>query len=175
MAYCLQKLAGISPDCNSGNKGGIKEVYIANYGDVKAVAETDGTITAITMNETAKFKTYTFRRGTANSMTSTLNVDEANGISNVTTVLSLVFTRQDTAKRIEMTALSLGQLVAIVRDGNGKLWYLGKDDYLAASAGGAETGTAGTDRNAYTLELSDTSETYPYEVSEAALADIVEA
>lgn len=173
MAYCLQNLAGISIDCNEGSKGGIKKVYIANYGDIKSIADADGVITGITMNDTAKFKAYSFRKGTSN-MTSTLNSDEANGISNVSTVLSLVFTRQDTAKRIEMTALSLGQLVAIVLDANGKYWYLGKDDYLSASAGGAETGTANTDRNAYTLELTDTSDTYPFEVAASAIADIVD-
>lgn len=169
---CSQTLAGIAASCES-NKGGISIVYIANFSDVESVtAETDK-ITAITMNAQAKFKAYNFRKGTG-SMTSTLNVDPANGINFVQTDLVLQFAKQDTAKRIEMTALSLGELAVIVKDSNGTYWYLGKDEFVSATAGGANTGTARTDGNNYTLTLSDYSATYPFEVEATALATVIE-
>ena len=37
MAYCIQTLKGITLDC-SHSLGGIKTVYIANYGDVESVS-----------------------------------------------------------------------------------------------------------------------------------------
>jgi hypothetical protein len=171
MAYCNQTLAGITLDC-SNNKGGIKTVYIANYGDVTGFEENEDVITGITMAEGATFKAYQFRKNTG-SMTSTLTADETNGLNYVTTEVSLVFTKMDTAKRVEMTALSLGQLAVIVLDSNGIYWYITPDDYASASAGTGETGTAKGDRNAYTLTLSVENDGYPIEIAETAIAQIV--
>lgn len=158
---CLQTLNGISTDC-SMSIGGLKIVYIANYDDVASTAITNGEVTAITMNGTAKFKKYQFRRNTA-SMTSTLAVDPTNG-STVSTDVVLSFLRQETAKRIEISALSVGELVVLAEDGNGKVWYLGKDFPVMASAGTGESGTNYTDGNRYSITLQDNSLDWPYEV-----------
>lgn len=165
MAYCNQTLSGINLDCTS-SVGGIKTVYIANYGDVEGITlDTDeNTVTGITLKDGAKFKTYQFRRGTSN-MTSTLTADETTGNNFVTTDINLVFTKLDTAKRIEMAALSVGQLIVIVLDNNGVYHLVGGDDYVSAVAGGAETGTAKTDRSAYTLTLRTESKSYPMQIT----------
>ena len=174
MAYCNQTLAGISLDCTN-SLGGIKTVYIANYGDVTGVEidEAKGQITGVTMSGETKFKPYQFRKQTG-SMTSTLNVDETAGINYVSTELSLVFTKMETAKRLEMTALAKAQLAVIVKDSNNKYWYLGKDDYVSSTAGGGNTGTAKGDSNNYSLTLTDESDTYPFEITEAAVLAVVE-
>lgn len=171
MAYCPITLAGINLDCEN-NKGGIKRAFIAPYGDVTATI-TEGKVTGFTMAEGAKFKTYQFRKNTG-SMTSTLTADETNGLNYVTTELSLVFTKMDTAKRLEMAALSLGQLAVIVEDANGIYWYLTPDDYASASAGTGETGTAKADRNAFSLTLSVENDGYPMEVEATAIAEVIE-
>lgn len=169
---CLQVLSGITNDCSS-SIGGVKEVYIANYEDVNTVTVgEDGIISAITMNKEAKFHTYQFRKQTG-SMTSTLNVDATAGTNYVSTVLSLVFTKMETAKRIEVAALAVGQLAVIVRDSNNKLWYLGYNDYVSATNGSGNTGTAKGDSNNYTVELTDESDSFPYEVSETVLSGII--
>lgn len=184
MAYCNQTLSGITLDC-SHSLGGIKTVYIANYNDVTdikynastgsttGVTYTGDTITGITMASGAVFKPYQFRKQTG-SMTSTLTVDETAGVNYVSTELSLVFTKMETKKRIELSALSVGQLAVIVEDSNGTYWYLGKDDYVSATAGGAQTGTAKGDGNNYTLTLRDESDTYPYEITKEAVESVVE-
>lgn len=164
MAYCPQTLNGITLDCGS-SMGGIKTVYIANFGDVES-CQKDGDKASVTMKSEVKFKPYQFRKGTSN-MTSTLTADETTGLNYVTTEVSLVFTKMETAKRIEMTALAQAQLAVIVLDSNGIYWYVTIDDYAAASAGGAETGTAKGDRNAYTLTLTSENTTYPMELSNA--------
>lgn len=158
---CTQILNGISVDCEP-SMGGLKVVYIANYSDIEAVSISGGRVISITMNGDAKFKTYSFRRNTA-SMTSTLAVDPANG-SSVSTDVALSFLKQDTAKRLEISALSIGELAVIVQDANYRYWYLGKDMPVMASAGGAESGTAYTDGNRYTITLQDNSKDYPYEL-----------
>lgn len=158
---CVQTLNGIQVDCEA-SMGGLKVVYIANWTDVADYTITDVQITSITMADNKKFKTYNFRRNTA-SMTSALAVDPTNGTS-VSTDVALSFLKQDTQKRIEISALSIGELAMIVEDANGRHWFLGKDMPVMASAGGAETGTVYTDGNRYTITLQDQSKDYPYEV-----------
>lgn len=161
---CTQILNGIQVDCEP-SMGGLKVVYIANYSDVDDFSVNDGQIDSITMAASATFKTYEFRRNTA-SMTSTLNVDPTNGTSVATDVV-LSFLKQDTQKRIEISALSIGELAIIVQDANGRYWFLGKDMPVMASAGGGESGTNYTDGNRYTITLQDNSKDYPYEIKTA--------
>ena len=195
MAYCNQTLKGITLDC-SHSLGGIKTVYIANYNDVTdikynastgtttgttsgvtgsttGVTFTGDTITGITMASGAVFKPYQFRKQTG-SMTSTLTVDETAGVNYVSTELSLVFTKMETKKRIELSALSIGQLAVIVEDSNGIFWYLGKDDYVSATSGPGQSGTAKGDGNSYNIVLRDESDTYPYEITKEAVEAVIE-
>ena len=172
---CSQLLNGIAADCQT-NVGGVREVYIANYSDVTTIEvdETSNMIKTITMSDTAKFKKYAFKKNTS-SMTSTLNVDPANGINFVQTDLSLVFAKQETVKRMEIAKLSLGELRVIVLDANGKYWFLGQEEFVSATAGTAETGTNRTDGNKYTITLTDYSSSYPYEVTPTIIADLIAA
>ena len=172
---CSQVLNGIAADCQT-NVGGIREIYIANYDDVSAVTldDTSNMIKTITMADSAKFKKYAFKKNTS-SMTSTLNVDPANGINFVQTDLSLVFAKQETVKRMEIAKLSLGELRVIVLDANGKYWFLGKEEFVSATAGTAETGTNRTDGNKYSITLTDYSASYPYEVDPTIIADLIAA
>lgn len=171
---CSQVLNGIAADCQT-NVGGVREVYIANYGDVTTIEldEVSNMIKTITMADTAKFKKYAFKKNTS-SMTSTLNVDPANGVNFVQTDLTVVFAKQETVKRMEIAKLSLGELRVIVLDANGKYWFLGQEEFVSATSGSAETGTNRTDGNRYQIVLSDYSSSYPYEVDPSIISGIVE-
>ena len=172
---CSQLLNGIAADCQT-NVGGVREVYIANYSDVTAIEVDDSSnmIKTITMADSAKFKKYAFKKNTS-SMTSTLNVDPANGVNFVQTDLALVFAKQETVKRMEIAKLSLGELRVIVLDANGKYWFLGQEEFVSATAGTAETGVNRTDGNKYTITLTDYSSSYPYEVTPTIVADLIAA
>lgn len=164
---CSQTLKGIAMDCET-SLGGIRRVYIAPYAGVTpAIDETAGTVTGLT----GEWKCYEFRKQTG-SMTSTLTVDETAGVNYVSTEVVLTFTKMDTPKRIEMSALALAQVAVVVEDSNGKYWFLGADDYVSASAGGANTGTAKGDSNNYTITLKDESDTFPYEVVGTAITTV---
>lgn len=171
---CVQLLNGIAADCQT-NVGGVREVYIANYGDVTTIEldEVSNMIKTITMADTAKFKKYAFKKNTS-SMTSTLNVDPANGVNFVQTDLTVVFAKQETVKRMEIAKLSLGELRVIVLDANGKYWFLGQEEFVSATSGSAETGTNRTDGNRYQIVLTDYSSSYPYEVDPTIISGIVE-
>lgn len=168
---CIQTLSGLARDCSS-NMGGILEVMIANRDDVIAVTITTGIISAITMASSAKFKKYHFNKNTG-SLTSTYNLDPASGVHYVTSELLLQFNRMETTKRVELTALSLGDLAVIVKDANGKYWYLGMDEPVNASAGDGQTGTARGDANRYTLTLQDNSLEMPYEVDSTIIENLL--
>lgn len=152
--------------------GGIVEVLIANHADVSSVAVSDGMISTITMAQSAKFKRYNFAKNTG-SLTSTYTLDPASGVKYVTTDLLLQFNRMETSKRVEITALALGDLAVICKDANGKYWYLGKDEPVNASAGDGQTGTARSDANRYTITLEDNSLEMPFEVDSAIVDALV--
>ena len=169
---CTQVLSGLTKDC-SANMGGIVEVLIANFDDVTAVTITDGVVSAITMASSAYFHRYSFAKNTG-SLTSTYNIDPASGVKYVTSDLVLQFNRMDTGKRIEISALALGDLAVIVKDANGRYWYLGKDEPVNASAADGATGTARGDANRYAITLQDESLEMPYEVSKTVIANVVD-
>lgn len=159
---CNLTLTGIAKDCTP-SMGGVQEVYIANREDVSGVTVTSDQITAITMEASAKLKTFRFDPQTA-SMTSNRTIDLANGVNFVVTDLVLAFRRMETSKRVAISALAVNDLAVIVKDANGKYWYLGYDAPVNASANGGATGTARTDRNGYGITLQDNSRELPYEV-----------
>ena len=168
---CNQTLSGLVKDC-SPSMGGITEVLLANREDVSAVTADSGKISEITMASSAKFKRYTFARNTG-SMTSTYTIDQASGVRYVTTDLLLQFNRMETAKRVEISALAVNDLVAIVKDANGIYWYLGYDEPVNASAGDGQTGTARGDANRYTITLQDNSKEMPMEVDSTIVAALI--
>ena len=170
---CPITLKGISLTCEN-SLGGIKTVWLTQYSDVKSVTVDPETnlISAIDLEASAKWYEYQFRKGTG-SLTSTLTVDETTGVNYVANELSLVFTKMENAKRIEVAAMSVGQLAAIVLDSNGKYWFLGKDDYVSASAGTGQTGTAKSDSNSYNITLSTDSESYPFEIDSSKIDTII--
>lgn len=166
---CNQTLTAILKDC-SPSMGGILEVLLANKEDVQEVTVTEEMISAIAMASSAKFTKFQFARNTS-SMSSNYTIDPASGVRFVTTDLVMMFNRMDTQKRVAIKALAENELVGIVKDANGKYWYLGHDEPLTATAGDALTGTARADRNGYSITLQDNSHGMPYEVS----PDIIDA
>ena len=152
--------------------GGILEVLLANREDIASVSAETGKISGITMEASAKFKRYTFARNTG-SMTSTYTIDQASGVKYVTTDLVLQFNRMETTKRVEITALSVNDLVAIVKDANGVYWYLGYDEPVNASAGDGQTGTARGDANRYSITLQDISKEMPMEVDASVIEGLL--
>ena len=63
-----------------------------------------------------------------------------------------------------MAALAVGELVFIVKDSNGKFWYLGMDEAVTASAGSGQTGQAIGDGNFYSITFTDNGNSWPLEV-----------
>ena len=170
MACSSIVLAGINTGCKD-NMGGIKEVYIVKKDSITEVTLTENQISAITMAESAKWSTYKFRKGTS-QFTSTMTTDDAAGTMSFETVLALQFSKQDTAKRLEIMALCMDEVAVIVLDNNGKYWFLGYDNPVTATAATGQSGTAFGDFGGYNVELTDNSKELPYEVTAEAIAGL---
>lgn len=160
------------------NIGGIKNLWLADYVEEGAIIEfgegedrtklVDGSVKSFA--EGIKWQKYPMRKNTC-SMTSTLN-NSTDGASYVTTELAMVFSKMETAKRVAIQALAIGECMAVVEDSNGEMWFLGADAPLTATAGAGETGTAKADANRYTLTLTDESLGFPYSLDESAKAEV---
>lgn len=151
-------LAGLPLDCSLG-KSGLKNIYIALSENVEiAIDDTSQMINSITMKDDAKFFKYNFPKGTS-SFTSIYTPQDA-GVDYYTTNLSLVFTRTDNAKRLEVMGLMLNDVCAIIEDNNGEFTYL---ENLTGQENVQETGTSKNDVNGnkYTLNLQALSYELP--------------
>lgn len=173
MACNSYTLTGLNTACKESSFGGIREVFVAPYDDIASVSVATGTsLLTPTMVSGKKFKQYRLLKNTG-ALTSTLNTSDTT-TPYFTNEVTLQFMKMETSKRLEIMALLLSPCAVIVHDANGKYWYLGKDNYVEASAGTATTGTASGDANHYELTLQDTSLELPFEVAESVINSIVE-
>lgn len=156
-------LSNIAKDCNA-NLGGIKKVYLALWsgGIFSTSADTAGTTYVSAVSTASTWYEYNFRKNTG-SYVSTQTVSDA-GNNFFTNVLTMVFSRMESAKRTAVQALSVGEVAGIIEDCNGKFWSFGFDEAGVAAGNTGDTGVAKTDTNAYTVVLQDESLELPYEV-----------
>lgn len=170
-------LKGILADCNP-NLAGIVEAYLGYFGDFDVTIDETGhtveSISAATSATTGKFYLYTFAKNTS-SLNSTLSKDEANGTRYWTNQLTLQFSKLEAAKHLEVEAMAAERLVGIVKDNNGKYWYIGYDGYLSADDGAtAQTGASYDDMNGYNVVMSAMSAFLPFEITKEQFASLID-
>lgn len=175
---------GINGICESG-KGGIVQVAITNWANDLFTIYDDTDSSSLKPQSRKKYVTapitggvcgttngwykFTFKRNTG-SMSSTLNVDETNGISFVQTDLNMIFSRMEQEKRLDIVSLCQSPCGVIVKDANGQYWAMGVYEPVYVSAGEGVTGTNRTDANQYSVTLTDYSHEFPFPVK-AELAE----
>lgn len=168
---CIQTLTGLKNSCDA-NLGGIKRAWFGNFDEITvAVDEATHTITGITGGTLYE---YEFNRQTG-SLTSTITVDEANGVRFYTNTAALVFTKMEAQKHVEIEALGQGHLVGIFEDANGEMWFVGADNYMSAAELTAQSGTAFSDLNGYNTTLSQMSGHLPYKIAYSTFESIIDA
>lgn len=114
MACSNFTLKGIARGCKD-SLGGIKKVWLASdYDKVIAGVSVADNILTIDTAKIAEFKVFNFFKNTG-SMTSTLQTSDNAGNSWRTEV-ALVFMKQETAKRLEVEAMVMGECAAVVLD-----------------------------------------------------------
>lgn len=105
----------------------------------------------VTLADGEKFKTFGFKPQTA-SFTQTLQYSE--NASFWQQDISLVFSKQDSAKRLSIMSIAQAELTAIVEDNNGKYWLCAINYPMVMNSGDVTSGTVYTDNNSYSISLS---------------------
>lgn len=181
MAQCTnQTLSAIQRPCGGG-KGGIKtEVYIAlrdNLGDVTFVEQDPNpknTISAITLNNAAKWYKFEFNRNAAD-FTSTAQYDGQTGeFSYFENALNLAFRKMDASVRLSIQALLENEVIVAFSDNNGVKYLLGYEEYVTSTSCTHTTGTNKTDSNVISITLTDTTSQLPYQLTDACWTSIEE-
>ena len=144
-------------DCFS-SRGGIKAVWAAPYVKDGYTMSTGDTVTGFSQSVTWYKQELRRNQG---SMTSTLNVNDENGVSYVATEANIVYSKMQKEERINMNALTKGDFMLVVQDANDNYFALGQEEPCKASAGTGETGTARDDANRYSITLTDYNSNWP--------------
>lgn len=161
---------GMVLDCKD-SIGGIKAVWFIAAGDVSAVAEASGVVTAITKASGKVFYKYQLVKNSS-SLTENVNANVQNGTVFYAQELSIVLNKMQANTRNEILLLAKNNLLAVLEDANGKYWLLGKENGLDLSAGSSATGTAQADRNGYTLTFSGGEKALAPEVTSTLIAGL---
>lgn len=157
--------------CDVG-QGGVIELYFIEKGNVTAITEVSGVVTAITKAPGAVFRKYEQEQETA-SLVETFNANVQQGSQYYQQELVVVVNKMETAKRNEFLLLNKNRLIAVVKDSNGNYWLAGKTRSLRATAGTSGTGTAGADRNGYTFTYTAMEPEMAPNVSDATVATLL--
>lgn len=162
-AYALK---GMGQEC-AGAVAGIKRLLIGISSEWNVSAGTAQTITALSGKTTgATFYEY-YITDESTSLTSTLNVNNANGVKYYNNVISTTFNRMRPEKHIELVALANEKLVVIAVDNNNQGWFLGADGYVSATEETAQSGQSFDDLAGYQITLTHRSATLPYGIDES--------
>jgi hypothetical protein len=139
-------------DCKD-SLGGITEVLFIASKDVTATTEVSGVITAVTKASGKRFYKYELVKETS-SFVENVNASVENGSIFYQQELTVILNKLQANTRNEILLLAQNLLVAVVKDNNGKYWYLGKTRGLDITGGSAGSGTAMGDRSGYTLTFT---------------------
>ena len=170
---CTQTYSGLGLECPS-DRGGIKAVYLCNFDDVTGVTmDASGeTITAIGMASGAKWHPYYFEKETGTFGYTQNDTDNPNAPTFAATC-SLVFSKLQTKARIEMMAMAMGRMRAIVEDVNGLCHLMGLNYPVKAKIEGT-TGTAFGDQYGYNVELTSTEFEIPFSFAKSVFESDIE-
>jgi len=164
------------------NAGGLKRILLANKGDVVSFTEgvmagsppsTDpsGEIITITMAALASWYEFVPNKMSSNWVEN-IQANTQNGTIGYEQVLTMIFAKNEAAKRNQVALLGQGEVYAIVEDYNGKYFLLGEFNGVELTGGSSASGTALSDLNGWTLTLSAMEPEPAKEVTSTAIATL---
>ena len=149
------------------SRGGVKAAWLAVYVPSAYTITSADTVSGFASGIT--WYKQELRHNTG-SLTSTLNANDDNGTSYVTTEAVIVYSKMDKENRMNAAALTKGDFLCIIEDANGAFYALGEEEPVKALSGTGETGTARDDANRYQISVTDYNSTFPKMLDSAAIA-----
>ncbi len=147
------------------------EVYVRYNVDIDGNKIASAIKSATLTTNAEPMQVFQFRSQTG-SLTQELEAND-NGTNFFNITVNLVFAKQDAHKRLAIQSLAMGETCAVVEDNNGKKWYVGRSNPLRLTTSTADTGTAFSDSNGYTLALTTADTMMALPISDEALATLL--
>lgn len=132
--------------------GGVEEVYLATFnGDVTYTLDASNIVTGCTTSQSVyKFEQDSEYAGLVQNGV----YNRENGTVHYESILSLKFVELDATLRNSILALGKAPLFAVIKSVAGLYYIAGVETAGRATAGNASLGTAYTDMNGATLEIT---------------------
>jgi hypothetical protein len=130
--------------------GGIKNIWMADYGTLGTLTITNGTLTAITGAGTNFYK-YEVKGG--NNLEQTITSSDENGTTFYAQTVTAVLTKMDVLTNVELQKAISQRPHIFVEDNNGNFFAVGLTRGCNIN-GTVSTGTALGDMNGYTLTIT---------------------
>lgn len=146
--------------------GGIKAIYLADYGTLGALTVTAGEVTAIAGTPTL-FK-YDIK-GTANTLETTITSSRDNGSTFYSSALNITLPYLDKASQEEIKIIASARPHVFVRDYNDNYFLVGAVNGAEIVGGTIVTGGAMGDLSGFTLSFLAEEKLAPYFVTESII------
>jgi len=130
--------------------GGLKNVYIANYG----ISVTPGADDSIPSTEFSGETFYQYELKGNSSLTQNIQTSRENGTTAFEQVLELTLPKLSAADNQAIKLLAFGRPHIVVEDYNGNFIYVGREHGADVTGGTIVTGAAMGDLSGYTLTFS---------------------
>ena len=155
---CNDLISGIDPACDALNKvGGVnKRVWIGLKGNISYTTDSNGYVNTISMATSGSLPTklYTFTgKRDKNSFSFPLTAGDNINTFNHTAMMMLYYSTPAELESLNQLA-NADDLVVFMEGNDGKIYILGLEKGLNASAGEGGSGTLLNDSTAYSLTLS---------------------
>lgn len=149
MAYQCDLGKGRKLPCKD-QKGGIKNLYFANY-DAYGITVANEVVTALgTLAEVFKWEL----KGTANTSTQTMTSSRDAGTTFFSQVVAGTLPFLSPEAQNELTLIAYGRPIVFVEDYNGNITVVGLENGAELTGGTIVTGGASADLTGFTIELT---------------------
>lgn len=144
--------SGYTIDCRE-NIGGLKAVYLIEFGNVSGVTEVSGLVTGLTKVVGKRFYKFEVPRAVANTSSAGTGSEE-NGSFFYTHQVVFPLNKRDSTTANVVRTLAKNKLMAVTLDMDGVYRMYGKGNGLYIATTESGSGTAAGDRNGYNITMS---------------------
>lgn len=148
MAYCPITAGRLLNNCKN-QRGGIKNLYFANYDNYGFVVAAQAVSDLGTLTEVFKYEV----KATTNALTETGTSSEDNGTYLVTQSLAVTLPKMGSFLQSQVQLICQGRPFVFVEDYNGNIHLVGLTNGTMSNCTKA-TGAAGGDLSGYTLTIT---------------------
>ena len=134
--------------------GGLKAIYLVNYGAMTPVYETTAGLEDVVASVTGTPNAYKYEIKGASTFTQNIQSSRENGTTAFEQVLEITLKKLSIADHREIKLLSYGRPHVIVEDYNGNFFLSGIEHGMDVTGGTVVTGGAMSDLTGYTLSLT---------------------